>query len=170
MQKLVIHTQYKENYGAHDWDGKGECPQYWKFKGGTTYVVPNFKDFNNVESVIKSLEALITYSNDGSKEYILEWSIVPHSQKVCEDWESPTNLWLNPVGKWEAIKVTDNREDGWMRKEILEKTETWTLLAAGERTQYKAEFLMEDGEYAINDEGLRDWLGNRDEIVLPEVG
>ena len=98
MQKLVIHTQYKENYGAHDWDGKGECPQYWKFKGGTTYVVPNFKDFNNVESVIKSLEALITYSNDGSKEYILEWSIVPHSQKVCEDWESPTNLWLNPVG------------------------------------------------------------------------
>jgi len=170
MQKLVIHTQYKENYGAHDWDGKGECPQYWKFKGGTTYVVPNFKDFNNVESVIKSLEALITYSNDGSKEYILEWSIVPHSQKVCEDWESPTNLWLNPVGKWEAIKVTDNREDGWMRKEILEKTETWTLLPEGDRTQYKAEFLMEDGEYAINDEGLRDWIGNRDEIVLPEVG
>ena len=170
MQKLVIHTQYKENYGAHDWDGKGECPQYWKFKGGTTYVVPNFKDFNNVESVIKSLEALITYSNDGSMEYILEWSIVPHSQKVCEDWESPTNLWLNPVGKWEAIKVTDNREDGWMRKEILEKTETWTLLPEGDRTQYKAEFLMEDGEYAINDEGLRDWIGNRDEIVLPEVG
>ena len=170
MQKLVIHTQYKENYGAHDWDGKGECPDYWKFKGGTTYVVPNFKDFNNVESVIKSLEALITYSNDGSKEYILEWSIVPHSQKVCEDWESPTNLWLNPVGKWEAIKVTDNREDGWMRKEILEKTETWTLLPEGDRANYKAEFLMEDGEYAINDEGLRDWIGNRDEIVLPEVG
>mgnify|MGYP001422721775 FL=1 len=170
MQKLVIHTQYKENYGAHDWDGKGECPQYWKFKGGTTYVVPNFKDFNNVESVIKSLKALITYSNDGSKEYILEWSIVPHSQKVCEDWESPTNLWLNPVGKWEAIKVTDNREDGWMRKEILEKTETWTLLPEGDRANYKAEFLMEDGEYAINDEGLRDWIGNRAEIVLPEVG
>ena len=37
--KLVIHTQFKENYGAHDWDGKGECPQYWKFKGGSTYVV-----------------------------------------------------------------------------------------------------------------------------------
>ena len=36
--KLVIHTQFKENYGAHDWDGR-ECPQYWKFKGGSTYVV-----------------------------------------------------------------------------------------------------------------------------------
>ena len=57
-----------------------------------------------------------------------------------------------------------------MRKEILEKTETWTLLPEGDRANYKAEFLMEDGEYAINDEGLRDWIGNRDEIVLPEVG
>jgi hypothetical protein len=31
----VIDTQNKENYGAHDWDGKGECPQRWKFKGGS---------------------------------------------------------------------------------------------------------------------------------------
>ncbi len=31
----VIDTQYKENYGAHDWDGTGECPQRWKFKGGS---------------------------------------------------------------------------------------------------------------------------------------
>ena len=26
--------QYMENYGAPSWDGKGECPQYWKNKGG----------------------------------------------------------------------------------------------------------------------------------------
>ena len=41
MQTLVILTQYKENYGAPDWDGKGECPRYWKFKGGSTYFVTN---------------------------------------------------------------------------------------------------------------------------------
>ena len=35
--KLHITTQYSENYGAHDWDGEGECPQYWKFKGGEDY-------------------------------------------------------------------------------------------------------------------------------------
>ena len=56
--KLVIQTQYKENYGAHDWDGKGECPQYWKFKGGDTYVVRNV---NNTD-LLPQLEALITYS------------------------------------------------------------------------------------------------------------
>jgi hypothetical protein len=37
--KATIDTQYSENYGAHAWDGEGECPQYWKQKGGTTYVV-----------------------------------------------------------------------------------------------------------------------------------
>ena len=37
--KLLIYTQVEENYGAHDWSGKGECPQYWKFKGGETFVV-----------------------------------------------------------------------------------------------------------------------------------
>jgi hypothetical protein len=26
MVMLVIRTQYHENYGAHDWDGTGECP------------------------------------------------------------------------------------------------------------------------------------------------
>ena len=36
--KYVIQTQYRENYGAHDWDGEGKCPQYWKFKGGDTYI------------------------------------------------------------------------------------------------------------------------------------
>ena len=41
MSKLLITTQVYENYGAHDWDGVGECPQYWKAKGGNDYVVKN---------------------------------------------------------------------------------------------------------------------------------
>jgi hypothetical protein len=41
--KLVISTQVYENYGAHDWDGTGECPQYWKAKGGSDYVIKRFK-------------------------------------------------------------------------------------------------------------------------------
>ena len=41
---IVISTQVYENYGAHDWDGKGECPQYWKAKGGHEYKVLNIED------------------------------------------------------------------------------------------------------------------------------
>ncbi len=32
--RITAVFQYMENYGAHDWDGKGECPQRWKSKGG----------------------------------------------------------------------------------------------------------------------------------------
>ena len=169
MQKLVIQTQYKENYAYPDWDGKGECPDGWKFKGGSTYVVNSFKDFDNVTKVMDKLNELITVDNDGFKEYILYWEIVPQSRKVCEDWETVTQLWFNPVGKWEALKITDNREDGWMRKEILEKTESWVMAPENERLQYKVEFLMEDGDYALCDKGLKEWIGTRDEVILPEV-
>ena len=31
--------QYRENYGAHDWNGEGACPQYWKSKGGASVLV-----------------------------------------------------------------------------------------------------------------------------------
>ena len=42
MKKLVIQTQYKENYAAHNEDYvHGVSEAYWKFKGGSTYVLPN---------------------------------------------------------------------------------------------------------------------------------
>ena len=162
MQKLVIQTQYRENYAYPDWDGKGECPQAWKFKGGSTYVINSFKDFNNVTEVMKQLDALISFGNEGFEEYILSWEIVPQARKVCEDWETVTQLWLNPVGKWEALKITNNREDGYMRREILEKTESWIMAPNNERVQYKAEYLMEDGDFAINDEGLKEWFQSQE--------
>jgi hypothetical protein len=31
--------QYRENYGAHDWNGEGECPQYWKSKGSASMLL-----------------------------------------------------------------------------------------------------------------------------------
>lgn len=37
--RVVVTTQIYENYGAHMWDGKGECPRYWKAKGGNEYQV-----------------------------------------------------------------------------------------------------------------------------------
>ena len=37
--KLLIHTQYKENYAAHYWDGVGDCPQSWKSKGGHIFEI-----------------------------------------------------------------------------------------------------------------------------------
>jgi hypothetical protein len=75
--KLHITTQVYENYGAHDWDGKGECPQYWKAKGGSDYVIKNFKGGD--EDAIKAIFCLrnqIESDNEYIRENIISWNIV----------------------------------------------------------------------------------------------
>lgn len=37
--QIAIAGQYMENYGIHDWDGEGDCPQFWKPKHGSALVL-----------------------------------------------------------------------------------------------------------------------------------
>ncbi len=69
--KLVIETQYMENYGAHDWDGQGECPQYWKMKGGDSYMVENCPVDVDVQEVIAMLGQEVEWSEVGSRSYVV---------------------------------------------------------------------------------------------------
>ena len=70
---LVIRTQFMENYGAHDWDGTGECPQYWKMKGGSEYKITGVPLNIDYTAVVKAAD--VEYSNDGAQEYIMDWSL-----------------------------------------------------------------------------------------------
>ena len=72
--KLLITTQTYENYGAHDWDGVGECPQYWKAKGGSDYVVKRFK--GDATTAVMALRGQIEQDNDAYRESIINWEIV----------------------------------------------------------------------------------------------
>jgi hypothetical protein len=74
--KLLITTQNYENYGAHDWDGVGECPQYWKAKGGSDYVVKNFTNFNNTTEVVMALRGQIEEDSEYFRSSIIDWEIV----------------------------------------------------------------------------------------------
>ena len=158
--KLVIQTQYRENYAAHNEDyNHGVDQPHWKFKGGTTYVVPHFTGCEY--EAAKALKPLIEYVNPASQEYILDFELVEDSAKVCESWETVTQIFMNQIdkdGQTVALKITDNREDGWMRSEILEKTEAWTMLPESERTDYSASFLMNDGDIVNNQSGLKEWF------------
>ena len=156
--KLVINTQYRENYAAHNEDFvPGVSENYWKFKGGTTYVVPRFTDVNNITQVMKELDSLITYGNPGSEQYIIDWEILEDNAKVCESWETPTQIFFN-TDNVTALKVTDNREDGYMKSEILEKTEAWTMLPDSNRSDYSASFLMQDGDICDSESDLKNWF------------
>jgi hypothetical protein len=73
--KLHIITQYMENYGAHDWDGEGECPQYWKMKGGEDYFILNV-DETEVDSAVAQVRGDIEWNDIGSRQYIIGYGLV----------------------------------------------------------------------------------------------
>jgi hypothetical protein len=72
---LVIQTQNEENYGAHDWDGTGECPQYWKMKGGQEYKVVNLPEGANIDQVVELVRSDIEMSNEGYRSYIVGYGL-----------------------------------------------------------------------------------------------
>jgi hypothetical protein len=145
--KLVIQTQVRENYGAHDWDGEGECPQRWKCKGGDTYVVPNVTplQINKItESGPPGLKSLIEVRNESFEEYIIDCQVVADDAVVCEHWESPLELFYEQ-GRWVARRTTKNDEYGHMRKEIAAKTEQYDMQPGGERANYTVFYTFKDG-------------------------
>jgi hypothetical protein len=81
--QLLITTQTQENYGAHDWDGTGACPQYWKFKGGIDYKYDlagfrfesEFCD-KNLQMIVDSLRPQIEEDNDYYRNHIVGYEVV----------------------------------------------------------------------------------------------
>ena len=76
MSKLLISTQYCENYGS-------EADPYWKMKGGSEYVVKDL-DFDTdyewaearVDQILVKIRDQIEISNPMCEEYVLGWEIV----------------------------------------------------------------------------------------------
>jgi hypothetical protein len=76
MSKLLISTQVFENYAWVDGELLTGKDAYWKAKGGSDYVVKNFKDFNRVTEVVTALRSQIEQANDAFMEHIIHWEIV----------------------------------------------------------------------------------------------
>ena len=77
--KILITTQYKENYGT------AEEP-YWKFKGGEDYVILGVDPLKTAPGVlVEQVRGQIEYSNEYTEEYILDWELV--SDDYVTDFE-----------------------------------------------------------------------------------
>ena len=149
MSKLVIQTQYCENYAFHNEDYvHGVSEPYWKFKGGSTYVMENLSSqtINALASgnfLWDKIQSDIEYANEASKEYILDWSIEEDDASVCEAWENP--IIIDMVGdRLQCTQVIPNGEYGYMRKEIASSTRTWTQVN-GSHENFNTVYTMEDG-------------------------
>jgi len=152
--KLVIHTQIRENYAAHN----GFNGEYrWKYKGGNTYIVENLSPAQAMKAKkgIPTLTKLVTDMNDYFEEYVLDWSLEDDDVAVCEPWETPTFFsWGGD--RWLATKHTLNGEYGYMNRNILAKREEWIPLESGERADYKVEYdLGDQGGWCSHDEAMK---------------
>jgi hypothetical protein len=81
--KVYIFTQVHENYGAHDWAGKGPVPQYWKAKGGQDYYLPlegfraesEFAE-KNLRMIVDGVRQQIESNDEFFQETILGYELV----------------------------------------------------------------------------------------------
>ena len=157
--KLVISTQIRENYGAHDWDGVGDCPQSWRCKGGDVYVVPNLSEAHILkikEGGIPTLKSLIESRNEGFEEFVVGFMILDDDAVVCEAWESPFNLYYEQ-GRWVARRTVENGEYGYMHRAVASKVEQYVMLPKGDRTEYSVVYTMRNGDQVPGDQ-IGDYL------------
>lgn len=79
---LQITAQYYENYGAHSWDGQGECPQRWKAKGGQMFTLRVDSDYFMYaeEQCVKAIAILLEKQ---SNEYV-RYTYIDHELIFCE--------------------------------------------------------------------------------------
>ena len=164
MQTLIITTQHKENYGAHDWNGEGECPQYWKFKGGSTYFVTDLTDkqINKIaHNGIPTLSAMIESKSEYFEEYILDWEIRDLGKNgdgrgpICEQWETPVEFYWK-MDRWLCrTHHTPNPEYSHWNRAIIGKAEQWIPLENGERSDYKSQFKTANGWFDSNSAQLK---------------
>ena len=80
LYKIVAHYQYSENYAAHNWDGEGICPQYWKFKGGeedTLFVGVTLEMACDPDFMAwaRDLARENEYSNDYAQKHFLDLAL-----------------------------------------------------------------------------------------------
>lgn len=85
--RIVIYTYVYENYGAHNWDGDGKCPQYWKFKGGNEYHLPieHKDDLHLAGLMVDQHRHKIERNDNDFRESIGNWVILSENEKSYEE-------------------------------------------------------------------------------------
>ena len=111
--RLVLWTQIRENYGSHSWDGKGECPQYWKCKGGEEYHV-QIGTVNKcielgskgIQEIVDKATPMITKSDDYWRENVIGWALFSDAEETSgEADERQSREWGMPCKFVTALAI-----------------------------------------------------------------
>ena len=158
--KAIIQTQHLENYAAHDWDGEGECPQYWKPKGGSTYIFNCTIEENMDPEWWARVEAACTSKSDYFQEYSVGETVVDDIDfRVSDhtpDWDAPYYGTIKE-DRISFHRTTENRPMSGMRAEIAKEFTAYDVLDNGEEVHHGVAFEMVNGD-VIKFSELRAWL------------
>jgi|TARA_B100001094_G_scaffold232482_1_gene227327 hypothetical protein len=109
---FIVSTQVLENYGAHAESGKfADGQNYWKFKGGDTYLV---EDLDREQDAMAFVAALVMENGIGFKEYpchiqtVTEWaSELPNDAgevQSCRDYYLSQVIRVSPTAPKDVSK------------------------------------------------------------------
>ena len=172
IKVLVINTQYRENYAAHNEDYKhGIDEPHWKFKGGSTYFVDYLTD-NQIAKIeqfgIPTLSNLIEFTNEASEEYVLDYEIREFGRNgdgkgpMCESWETPIQFTYHSAENiadsgWRCQTNHTFGDDEYIAKPIRCKAEQWIPTEGGGRLDgsYSCQYKTHNGWFDQNDPQLR---------------
>lgn len=158
--KAVIQTQHMENYGAHDWDGQGTCPQYWKPKGGNTYVFNCSVEDNMSPEWWARVESACTSKSEYFEEYSVGETVVDdidfRVSDHCAEWDAP---WYGTIheDRISFHRTIENQPMSGMRDEIAKEFTAYDVLDNGEEVHHGVSYEMINGDIVLFSE-LRAWM------------
>lgn len=99
--RLVLWTQIYENYGAHCWDGEGDCPQHWKAKGGEEYhvqigTVNRVMELGSkgIQAIVDRVLPMIQTNNESWSENVIGWELFSDAEEtIGEQDERQAKEW-----------------------------------------------------------------------------
>lgn len=106
--KVVVIFSYRENYGAHDWSGEGNCPQYWKNKGSLHVTLidgltPSMCCHEDIERIVIEKMAPMQSFDDYSEILYAGWFFEP-SLSISDSDQFHAEM----AGDFEYVELFDN--------------------------------------------------------------
>ena len=168
---VLITTQYRENYAAHNEDYEhGVDEPYWKFKGGSQYVIENVNLYDTegptFDEIIKMVEPITTYSNESSEEYVISNELFDDTESLklnLTEWESPTFIKITDTGFTTSKYVNNEGEyGGHMNHNLKNIHKVWFHDKTGKVTKYLPTYTMKDDSLFSTEKEVRDWIAAKE--------
>jgi len=134
--RLIITTQYRENYGAHDWDGTGECPQYWKSKGGSEYLVATLSleeiqvlGEAGIDALVEEARPVVEQNDEYAHSWVIDHSLYFDDEKTPDEEmfeEMRDYMGYNEPRKIRTIAEIREANEAWQKEQKQRETdEAW---------------------------------------------